>query len=190
MASKLLGVDVSRARWLTSDLRLRVLGPDPHWLRVPIGTVNRMLPHVTRLVADLPSDTTPDVVWVSGADELLVHTDTLRLEASPGVLMATLQVACDQLREPASVTVPFATGTDKAPRGLFLATYDVPTGPPEVVTRWADALRAFAWESVITLASEIAAASGTDGRKRPLVVGAIGAGKGVLQVMPKPRAAS
>ncbi|HWU23501.1 MAG TPA: hypothetical protein VN088_18325 [Nocardioides sp.] len=160
------------------------------WLRVPITTVNRMLPQVTRLVADLPADTTPDVVWVSGADELLVHTDSLRLTAATGVLQATVRVECDQLREPAPVTVSFATGSDGVPRGLRMATYDVPHGPPEVVHRWADAITAFAWESVITLASDLVTAAGTGRRQRPLVVGAIGAGKGVFQVMPTPRAAS
>lgn len=160
------------------------------WLRVPITTVNRMLPEVARLVADLPTDTTPDVVWVSGADELLVHTDSLRLSAATGVLQATLRVECDQLREPAPVRVSFATGSDRAPRGLLLATYDVPDGPPEVVHRWADAITAFAWESVITLASELVTPAGTGRRKRPLVVGAIGAAKGELQVMPVARAAS
>lgn len=190
MAEQLLGVDVARASWLPSSLLIKDRAAAPRWLLVPIATANRMLPAVTRLVGDLGKDTTPEVVWTSGASELMVHTDSLLLTASPGVLQATLDVECDQLPEKATVTVSFATGTDAAPRGLFLASYDAPAGPPEVVQIWSDAITAFAWEAVLTLAGGIAAAAGTDTSKRPLVVGAIGAAEGVLQVMPTPRVPS
>lgn len=190
MADQLLGVDVARARWLPSSLVIKDRAGTPRWLQVPAATANRMLPEVTRLVADLPQDTTRDVVWTSGASELLVHTDSLRLTMNPGVVQATVDVECDQLPERDTVTVSFATGTDAAPRGLFLATYDVPAGPPEVVPIWSDAITAFAWEAVLTLAGELAAAAGTDSSKRPLVVGAIGADTGVFQVMPTPRVPS
>ena len=76
------------------------------------------------------------------------------------MLQVGIAVECDQIEEPVTVTVSFATGTVDDTRGLFLATFERPAGPTLVVTVWADALTAFAWESLLTLASKLAAAAG------------------------------
>jgi hypothetical protein len=190
MTQQILGVDVSRLRRMPTGLTLTDRAAASKWLTIPVPTVNRMMPAVTRLVADLPVGTTPEVVWTSGAAELLVHTDQVTLAASAGVLAVGIGVECDQVGEPATVTVSFATGTDKNPRGLFLATFERPAGPAVVVDVWADALNAFAWESVVTLATELAAAAGQDGQGRPLVPGMIAATGDALQVLPMPRVAT
>jgi hypothetical protein len=190
MTQQVLGVDLSRLRSMPTGLRLKDRQAATKWVSIPVGTVNRLMPAVTRLVADLPTGTTPDVVWTSGSSELLVHTDQVKLAASVGVLQVAIAVECDQIPEPAIVTVSFATGTDTNPRGLFLATFERPAGPALVVAVWADALTAFAWESTVTLASKLAEAAGKDGEGRALVPGAIAAGRGALQVLPMPRAAT
>lgn len=189
MARQVLGVDVSRLRSVPTNLTIQDRASATKWLTLQVGTINRMMPELTRLVADLPTDTTPEVVWTSGSSELLVHTDQASVTASSGVLQIGILVDCDEIKEPATVTVAFAAGTSEEPRGLFLATFEQPSGPPPVVSIWADALTAFAWESVVTLATHLAAASGNDSRGRPLIPGSIAAGQGVLQVLPMPKAA-
>ncbi len=190
MTQQILGVDLSRLRTMPTGLRLKDRRTASQWLSVPVGTVNRMMPAVTRLVADLPTGTTPEVVWTSGSSELLVHTDEVRLAASTGLLQVGVTVECDQVPEPATVTVSLATGTADNPRGLFVSTFERPAGPALVVAVWADALTAFAWESVVTLADELAAAAGKDAQGRDLVPGAIAASRGAVQVLPMPRAAT
>jgi hypothetical protein len=190
MTQQILGVDVSRLRRMPTGLTLTDRASASKWLTVPVSTANRMMPAVTRLVADLPVGTTPEVVWTSGSAELLVHTDQVTLAASAGVLAVGIGVECDQVPEPAIVTVSFATGTDKNPRGLVLATFERPAGPAVVVDGWADALTAFAWESVLTFATRLAAAAGQDGQGRPLVPGVIAATSDAVQVLPMPRTAT
>ena len=189
MAQQVLGVDLSRLRTMPTGLRLTDRRAASKWLSIPVATVNRMVPAVTRLVADLPTGTTPEVVWTSGSAELLVHTDQVSIAASAGVLQVAITVECDQVPEAATVTVPFVTGTVDNPRGLFLASFERPAGPAPVVAVWADALIAFAWESVITLATTLAAAAGQDAQGRALVPGVIAASRSALQVLPMPRTA-
>jgi hypothetical protein len=190
MAQQVLGVDISRLRTMPVGLRLKDRSAASRWLSIPVGTANRMMPAVTRLVADLPTDTTPELVWTSGSSELLVHTDQVRLAAAAGVLQVGIAVECDQIAEPATITVSFAAGTVDDMRGLFLATFERPAGPALVVEVWADALIAFAWESVITLADKLAAAAGKDAQGRSLIPGAIAASRGAVQVLPMPRTAT
>jgi len=175
---------------MPTGLRLSNREAASKWISIPAASANRMMPAVTRLVADLPTGTTPEVVWTSGSAELLVHTDQVSMAPSPGVLEIGITVECDQVEKPAVVTVSFATGTVDNPRGLFLATFERPAGPAPVVALWADALTAFAWESVVTLATKLAAAAGQDTRGRVLVPGVIAAGRGAFQVLPMPRAAT
>ena len=190
MTHQVLGVDISRLPTMTTGLRVADRRAASRWLSIPVGTANRMMPMVTRLVADLPTGTTPEVVWTSGSSELLVHTDRVRLAAALGVLQVGVAVECDQVAEPATVTVSFATGTVENPRGLFLATFERPAGPAPVVAVWADALTAFSWESVVTLANQLAAVAGKDTQGRALVPGAIAATRGAFQVLPMPRTAA
>ena len=190
MAQPVLGVDVSKLRTMPIGLRLKDRATASRWLSIPVRTVNRMMPAVTRLVADLPTDTTPELVWTSGSSELLVHTDQVSIAAATGVIQVGIAVECDQIKQPVTVTVSFATGTVDDTRGLFLATFERPAGPTLVVTVWADALTAFAWESLLTLASKLAAAAGKDREGRALVPGAIAASRGAVQVLPMPRTAT
>jgi hypothetical protein len=167
------------------------------WMRLSTADAQRLLREVTRLVADLPRDTGGDVVWRSGASELLVLTDRVTLELAPGLVTVGIPVGCDQLtgrgrRRAAAdgtetVSVPLGVGTTKQVRGLFVSSFDRPAGPDAVTASWADALTAFAWEVLITLAQHLAAAAGRDGQGRPLVPGAIAAERGALLVLPMAR---
>ncbi len=157
-------------------------GTTAEWIRVPAKSAQRLVVEVARLVADLPRDAGRDVVWQSGANELLVLTDTTTLDVATGLVTIGVQVSCDQLKEPAVVRVPLAVGTTKQVRGLFVSTFAAPDGPEVVTTVWADSLIAYAWECLLTLAQRLAAEAGRDQRGRPLQPGAIAAERGVLLV--------
>lgn len=186
MPGQLLGVDLGAARWMPRAVRL-TSGTTMSWISVPTQEANALLGGVVRLVADLPRDASPELVWTSGADELLVHTARTTLACNVGVLTVGLLVDCEQVDGPVAVTVPFATGTAEDTRGLFMAAFEKPGGPSPVVDAWADALTAFGWECLLTLATELCAAAGKDRQERPLVPAAIGSARGQLLVLPMVR---
>jgi hypothetical protein len=156
------------------------------WLRVPTADAQRILRAVSRLVADLPRGSNQDVVWALGASELLVHTGRVTISLANGLVTIGIPVECDEVGA-ATVSVPISVGTTKQVRGLFASTFDKPLGPALVTELWADALNAFAWECVITVAQHLAGASGKDRQGRALVPAAIAAEKGVLLVKPMAR---
>jgi hypothetical protein len=162
----------------------------PDLLKLPDDEAQRILRAAARRVADLPRGSSPDVVWVLGANELLLHTAGIGLSCQPGQVTITLPVACDQLRDGASVQIPFAVGTDEAPSGLVMSTLDRPAGPALIVEAWAGSLIAFAWETLLHLASQLCASAGQDEAGRPLVPGYVGAGRGVLFIQPITRHAT
>ena len=141
---------------------------------------------MARLVADLPRDSSQDVVWTLGASELLVHTGRVTISMSSGLVTIGVPVECDQVGA-TTVSVPLSVGTTKQVRGLFAATFDRPLGPAVVTDLWADALNAFAWECLITVAQQLAEVAGKDGQGRALVPAAIAADRGVLLVKPMAR---
>jgi len=150
----------------------------PDLLKVTDDEAQRILRTTVRLVADLPRDSSPEVVWVLGASELLVHTAGIGLSCQPGQVTITLPVACDQLRDGAQIQVPFAVGTLEAPSGLVMSTLDRPAGPALVVDVWAASLIAFAWEALLHLVSQLCASRGA------FVPGYVAADSGVLFIQP------
>jgi hypothetical protein len=127
------------------------------------------------------------VVWSAGASELLVHTGRTKLTCNLGIVQVQVVVTCDQVDGTSSVGIPFATGTEKETRGLFMATFERPSGPAVVVDVWSEALTAFAWECLLTMATHLSAAAGKDGEGRPLVPAAIGSARGSFLVLPMVR---
>lgn len=184
-------VDAGRPQLLGVELSRRVTFPEPErvapgrvasdWVRVPTSDAQRLLREVARLVADLPRDSSRDVVWTLGSSELLVHTGRLVLAVSAGLVTVGIPVECDQV-DPTTIEVPLGVGTTKQVRGLFASTSDSPIGPSVVTGIWSDALAAFAYECLVTLAQHIAAQSGTDPGGRTLVPAAVAAERGLLLV--------
>jgi hypothetical protein len=156
-------------------------------LRVPVADAQKVLAATERLVADLPAGASGDVVWTQGASELLVHTGAVTIACAPGVVSVSIPVACDQVPRGATVVVPLAVGTAARPAGLVMSSFTQPAGPASVTAVWAQALTAFAWESLIHLAQELAAVAGKDHAGRSLVPAEIGAEKGLLIVLPMAR---
>jgi hypothetical protein len=158
----------------------------PALLRLPAPDAEGILRQTIHQVADIPQDF-PQLVWLKGADELLVRTKDVSLACDTGLVTITLTVNCDQLQEPDRVTVPLAVGTAELPTGLVMATLTRPLGPAVVVDAWAEPLTAFAWEALLHLAQTVSAGAGEDPEGRPLVPATIGAEQRLLLVQPAAR---
>jgi hypothetical protein len=187
---QVLGVAVRDNAWfkrLSRRIELKPGAAASDVLKVPAGDAQRILRQTVRLVADIPRGSSPEVVWVLGASELIVHTAGIGLSCLTGQVSITVPVGCDQVPQGAQVEIPFAVGTEQAPSGLVMSTLARPAGPAVVVDAWAASLVAFAWEALLHLAQQLCAAAGQDGAGRPLVPAFIGAARGVLLIQPMAR---
>ena len=127
-----------------------------------------------------------EVVWTDGDSELLVRAGRARLVPIDGFLLAGLPVYTEQTGE-VEVVVPFATGTPRELIGLVVAAEHEPRGPPALMARWGDPLLAAAWQALVNVAREVAAASGVDERQDPLLPAALSAGPKGLQLRAQAR---
>lgn len=108
------------------------------------------------------------IVWVQGDSEMLVFASRVGLETEPGRIVVHVPVRTDQTKD-VVIKVPFAIGSEKRPAGLMASTPMRPTGPEAIVEIWADALTAFAWGAVLTLAEVLASRAGQDPDRQGLI---------------------
>ncbi len=146
-----------------------------------------VLSEVVRLVADLPRDSTPDVVWTLGANELLCHTDDTEIALDAGIVTITVHVACDEVPDGVAIPVPFGVGTTERPAGLVMSTFGRLQGPAVITDVWTDAITAFAWECLLELCSQVARDEGDDARGRALIPGLVSATSNRLVIHPMAR---
>jgi hypothetical protein len=133
-------------------------------------------------VTDTPSRDT-EIVWSEGGDELVVDPAHVEVRTTEGTVLLSIPVRCDETG-PATVEVAFAVGAPDRPAGLFGATEERPRGPVPVVDRWADALIAFAWSTVLELAGSVAGAIGNDEHGDALIAGSLVATNEGIEVVP------
>ena len=189
-AGRIIDLPPERRRWFTPiDAAVR-LPPgtrtaDP--IRIPQPDANRLVRGLVRFVADIPADTSLDLVWQHDGSELWVDAGSIDLVCSAGLITVGLTVACDEVRRPIRVTAPFAVGRADASRGLLMATMNRVDAPALVADRWSNAITAFCWESLLELARRVSAQTGDDEAGMPLVPGAIAADDRVLIVQPMAR---
>src|SRR3954469_6084098 len=102
LRAEILGVNVRSIDWMVRLPPERVLKPgtptDDH-IRVPIREAQQILRGTVRLVADLPTSASSDVVWVKGNSELVVHTDRIGIACDNGLITISVPVSCDQLSD-------------------------------------------------------------------------------------------
>lgn len=153
-------------------------------LVIPQTQAQTALRGVVRLVADLPKDTTPVVVWQHRGSELEVDTAATTIACKVGIVTIGVTVRCDQLAERTSIEVPFGVGTQDRLTGLVMSSLTRLSGPSVVVELWSEALTAFAWECLVETARRLCELLGTDRGGRHLLPGSIGAGSRVLIVQP------
>lgn len=109
------------------------------------------------------------ILWVDADAELLLRPTRAHVACEDGLVRAFIPVYTDQTSE-TEILVPFAVGRRDAPAGLIMATETRPRGPDVIVDRWAEPLLAAAWEAVVSVAVDAAAAgrpvsiSASDGR--------------------------
>lgn len=178
-------IPLRNADWfstLAPELKLRAGAVAPGVLRVPVKDAEVVLRRVIHLVADIRADSPPTVVWVLGKDELLVLLDKTALACAPGIVTISLFVSCDELRGTKRVDIPFAVGSPTRPSGLIMSTFDRVAAPAEIADTWSKALIAFAWETLVTVATQLAAGVGRDSAKRPLIPATIAADRSVLLI--------
>jgi hypothetical protein len=183
----LLGVELRDPSWFR-QVKLPVApgARTDRMLTIPQTDAQRLARTVVRRVVDLPVDATPRVVWTNDRSELLVHTSTVALGCTTGLVTVSLRVECDQTGA-VPITIPIAVGTKERPAGLIMQAFSHVDGPPIITRPWSEALTAFAWELLVETTRAVAAEVGKDERGRPLIPGAIGAETKVLLVQPMAR---
>jgi hypothetical protein len=158
---------------------------------LPAGTVGTEIPiniqFLQRLIAAVAIQDNPgQQLWVKDSSELLVLTGKVSVTLDDGLVLVTIPVSCDQAAG-AIIQVPFAVGSRDQPAGLVFATEERPRGPEVVVDLWSEALVAFAWRLMLTVAARIAAQSGVDEDGTGLVPIAFTASKDSLALLPMAR---
>lgn len=128
------------------------------------GSPSTLVPGETApLTARPPDEPLRRVVWVDGPDEALVHLDSVQTRVVGTTLVMSIDLETDETGR-APVIVRFALGSPDDPGGLVAATDEVPHGPPELVSRWGEAVQAALWSSLLSLAVDHAAQSGAEAR--------------------------
>lgn len=151
---------------------------------IPQSEAQTALRSVVRLVADLPRNTTPTVVWQDRGSELEVDTAATSIRCKVGVVIVGVQVRCDQHPEVATIEVPIGVGTADRPKGLVMSTLSRLDGPEVIVARWSEAITAFGWECLVETSRRLCELAGTDARGRHVLPGAIGSASRELVIQP------
>jgi hypothetical protein len=99
--------------------------------------------------------------WAKDDSELMVATAKVTVELSDGLVVVCIPVWCDQIGD-ATVQVPFAMGGANTPAGMLVATEEHPRGPDAIIAVWSEPLLAFAWKTLLTVATQVSASTGKD----------------------------
>lgn len=116
----------------------------------------------------------PPVVWIDGADEVLVHLPSVRVALRDKLIAVSVDLECDQTgRE--TLVMPFAVGGTRDPAGLVAATETLPRGDGLLVGRWGRIVQDAVWSALLAVVDDYAA------RLKKLPFG-FTAGNGVLSL--------
>lgn len=115
-------------------------------------------------LAGTPADGSPltsrgvpgKVIWVDAGDELLVHLDSLRIKLMDRLIVASVDLECDQTGRTPLVCV-FATSSGAGDAGLFCTTDEWPRGNELLASRWGEVVQNAIWNSLLALLRDHAA---------------------------------
>ena len=155
-------------------------------IRIDAATLRRMAPAAAGRALGLPPDRVTEVIWSEGGDELSIDPAKLDVKTANGLVLFAVPVRCDQSGQGVAELV-FAVGAPNQGAGMFAAAPRRPLGPKPVIDRWADALVAFAWGTLVEITNQVAASAGRDDNGDPLIPGSIVAADGTLVVTPYAR---
>ena len=102
---------------------------------------------------------TSDVVWTEDGSEVIVHTDTLQINAQTGLLTISVEMSCDQTGR-STVTVKFFIGDQEDLSNLVGVKEESPDGPPILVGRWAQPLQDVVWSVLLEQGEMISSSDG------------------------------
>ena len=102
---------------------------------------------------------TSDVVWTEDGSEVIVHTDTLQINAQTGLLTISVEMSCDQTGR-STVTVRFFIGDQDDLSNLVGVKEESPDGPPILVGRWAQPLQDVVWSVLLEQGEMISSSDG------------------------------
>jgi hypothetical protein len=155
-------------------------------IRIDAATLRRLAPAAAGRALGQPADRVTEVIWSEGGDELSLDPAKLDVKTINGFVAFAIPVRCDQSGQ-GVVEIALAVGAPDRAAGMFAVAERRPRGPAAVVERWADALVAFAWGTLVELANGVAATAGRDDSGNLLIPGSIVAADGALIVVPYAR---
>jgi len=110
----------------------------------------------------------------------------MRVVFKTGFALVGIAVYTEQTGD-VEIVVAFALGKPGDPLGLVVATEKTPRGPSHIVEQWGDQLIAAAWDSLLRVATDVAATAGVDDENQPLLPIALTSGKTGLTITPQAR---
>lgn len=90
------------------------------------------------------------VIWVDAGDEVLAHLDSLQVRLLDSLIVASLDLECDQTGRTALVCV-FATGQGSDEAGLLVTTDELPRGNALLAARWGEVVQNAIWAALAGL---------------------------------------
>jgi hypothetical protein len=155
------------------------------FIRLPAGKTGPELPvdrpTFQRLFTAAAAADHSAEVWTQADSELLVFTGKVQADLQDGLVLVRIPVSCDQAS--ATIEVPFAVGSKDRPAGMVAATEASPRGPDAIVQVWGESLTAFAWRTLLKLATQAAWASGLDEDGAGLIPVALSASPDQLRIL-------
>lgn len=118
------------------------------------------------------------VVWVEAGDEVVAHLDSLKVRLLDSLIVASLDLECDQTGRTPLVCV-FATGAGGDPAGLLLTTDELPRGNALLAARWGRVVQNVVWASLVNLLRDHA-------EERHVAPVGLSAGPGALKLVTAP----
>jgi len=157
---------------------------------IPIdpGSFGRLFVAAAMQSASIPAGAAGVVIWQLHGHELEVFVSQVQVKLDDGLISVSIPVSCDQTK-PVIVQVPFAMGRKAAPAGMIVATEESPRGPDIIVKVWGESLVAFAWHTLMTVLTKIAARAGVDADGAGLIPAAISAGTDGVRILTQARQA-
>ncbi|HEX5354828.1 MAG TPA: hypothetical protein VFW93_01325 [Aquabacterium sp.] len=97
----------------------------------------------------------PAVVWTDAGDDILLHLSSLRVVLRSGLIVVSLDLACDQTGREALV-MPFSVAASRDQAGLLAVTEELPRGQGLLVGRWGKLLQDAVWAALLSIVQEYA----------------------------------
>jgi hypothetical protein len=156
-------------------------------IRLDLATLRRLTPAAAgRALGQGDGSKVTEVIWSEGGDELSVDPAKIDVKTTTGAILFSIPVRCDQSGQGVA-DVALAVGSPERGAGMFAAATRRAHGPPAVVERWADALVALAWGTLVELASSISGVAGRDVSGAELIPGSMVADEAGLLIVPYAR---